>query len=40
MVDEEDVDEALRVLHEHFFATADPEIFHVVTKAVVGTGAG
>jgi aspartate kinase len=40
MIDEDEVDEALRSLHEHFFADADPEIFDVVAKATTAaTGA-
>jgi aspartate kinase len=39
MIDEDEVDEALRSLHEQFFADADPEIFDVVAKATAATGA-
>lgn len=40
MIDEDDVDDAVRSLHEHFFATADPDIFDsVAPKAALPTGA-
>ena len=39
MIDEDDVDDALRSLHEAFFSDADPEIFDAVGKSAVNTGA-
>ena len=32
MIEEEDVEEAVRSLHRHFFQDPDPEIFDVVLR--------
>lgn len=40
MIEEEDIEEAVRSLHRHFFADPDPEIFDVVAReAFVGSAA-
>jgi len=41
MIDEDDVDEAVRSLHAAFFVDPDPEIFDVSARneaATIGTG--
>jgi aspartate kinase len=37
MVNEEDVDEALRSLHKKFFANPDPTIFDIEARSITTT---